>query len=231
MTPAVKGTNASPAWSGEKPEHALDVERVEEEHREEPRARRGASRRSRRERFGPEKIDEAHERLRPSAARSRRTRRAGPTASAEDAEHLGRPPPVLCEPHDAVDEGDQAGRHRDAPATSKLLCACSSFDSGTKRSESTNVAIPTGTLTKKIHGHESASTRMPAEHEADGAAADGDRGPDAQRLRPLGALPEGRRHDRERGRRDERGAEALEAARDDQPRRSLCARPHRSEAA
>ena len=48
-----------------------------------------------------------------------------------------------------------------APATSKLLCACSSFDSGTKRSEKTNAAIPTGMLTKKIHGHESVSTRNP----------------------------------------------------------------------
>ena len=48
-----------------------------------------------------------------------------------------------------------------APATSKLLCACSSFDSGTKRSERKKVAIPTGTLTKKIHGHDSVSTRIP----------------------------------------------------------------------
>ena len=44
---------------------------------------------------------------------------------------------------------------------SKLLCACSSFDSGTKRSDATNTAIPTGTLTKKIHGHDSAVVRTP----------------------------------------------------------------------
>ena len=56
--------------------------------------------------------------------------------------------------------------------------------------------MPTGTLTKKIHGHESTSTRIPPRSEADGAAADRDRSPDAERLRPLGALPEGRRHDR-----------------------------------
>ena len=48
-----------------------------------------------------------------------------------------------------------------APAMSKLLCACSSRDSGTLRSAATNTAIPTGMFTKKIHGHESASTRMP----------------------------------------------------------------------
>ena len=48
-----------------------------------------------------------------------------------------------------------------APATSKLLCACSSFDSGTKRSDRTNTAIPTGTLTKKIHGHDSVVVSTP----------------------------------------------------------------------
>ena len=48
-----------------------------------------------------------------------------------------------------------------APARSKLLCARSSFDSGTYRSARKNTAIPTGTFTKKIHGHENASTRIP----------------------------------------------------------------------
>ena len=48
-----------------------------------------------------------------------------------------------------------------APARSKLLCARSSFDSGTSLSDATNTAIPTGMLTKKIHGHENASTRNP----------------------------------------------------------------------
>ena len=81
-----------------------------------------------------------------------------------------------------------------------------------------NVAIPTGTLTKKIHGHDSVSTRMPPSRQPDRPAADGDRGPDAQRLRPLRALLEGRRDDREGRRGDERRAEALQAAGDDQPR-------------
>ena len=34
-----------------------------------------------------------------------------------------------------------------APATSNARAACSSLDSGIRRSESTNVAMPTGTLT------------------------------------------------------------------------------------
>ena len=42
---------------------------------------------------------------------------------------------------------------------------------------------------KKIHGHESSSRQRAADDEADGAAADRDRGPDAERLRALGALP------------------------------------------
>ena len=41
------------------------------------------------------------------------------------------------------------------------MCTCSSFDSGTYRSETRKATIPTGTLTKKIHGHESVSTRSP----------------------------------------------------------------------
>jgi hypothetical protein len=61
--------------------------------------------------------------------------------------------------------------------------------------------IPTGTLTKKIHGR--------------------DRGPDAHRLVPLRALLERRRDDREGGRGDQRGAEALEPAAEDQHRRGV----------
>src|SRR6266852_2234112 len=44
---------------------------------------------------------------------------------------------------------------------SKLRCSASSFDSGTSRSESRNTATPTGTLMKKIHGHENACVNAP----------------------------------------------------------------------
>ena len=87
---------------------------------------------------------------------------------------------------------------------------------GHERSERTNAAIPTGTLTKKIHGHERNCVERAADDEPDGAAADRDRGPDAERLRPLRAVGEGRRDDRERCRRDERGAESLQRAEADQ---------------
>jgi hypothetical protein len=56
----------------------------------------------------------------------------------------------------------------------------------------------------------------PPEQEADRATADRDRGPDAHRLRALRALGEGRRDDRERGGCDERGAEPLKPAADDE---------------
>jgi hypothetical protein len=56
----------------------------------------------------------------------------------------------------------------------------------------------------------------PAEQQAEGAAAGRDRTPDAERLRALGALGERRGDDRQRRRRDQRAAEALEAAGGDQ---------------
>jgi hypothetical protein len=56
------------------------------------------------------------------------------------------------------------------------------------------------------------------EHEADGAAPDRDRGPNAERLRALGPFCERRRHDRQCGRRHERGAQPLQPAGQDQQR-------------
>ena len=55
-----------------------------------------------------------------------------------------------------------------------------------------------------------------AEQDARGAAGAGDGAPDAERLVALGAVAERRRDDRERGRRDDRGAEALGRAGGDQ---------------
>jgi hypothetical protein len=52
----------------------------------------------------------------------------------------------------------------------------------------------------------------PAQQKAEGGAAGGDRAPDAERLRALLALREGRRDDRQRGRGHERGAQALQRA-------------------
>ena len=48
-----------------------------------------------------------------------------------------------------------------APATSKLRAIVVSFDSGTRRSDNRNTAMPTGTLMKKIHGQERSSVSAP----------------------------------------------------------------------
>jgi hypothetical protein len=48
-----------------------------------------------------------------------------------------------------------------APATSNDRCAASSRDSGISRSESRKTTMPTGTLMKKIHGHEKACVIAP----------------------------------------------------------------------
>ena len=48
-----------------------------------------------------------------------------------------------------------------APGTSKIRCSASARDSGTNLSESRKAAMPTGTLTKKIHGHEKYSVSTP----------------------------------------------------------------------
>ena len=75
---------------------------------------------------------------------------------------------------------------------------------------------PTGTLTKKIHSQPEVLGQHAAGEHADGGARAAHRAPDAERLVPLRALLEGRGDDRERGRGDDRGAEALHGARADQ---------------
>ena len=99
---------------------------------------------------------------------------------------------------------------------SKARCPSSSFDSGTKREREHEGRDPDRDVDEEDPRPGEEVGEDAAEQQADGAAARGDRAPDAHRLRPLLALREGRRHDRERGRRDERGAEALEPAREDQ---------------
>ena len=83
---------------------------------------------------------------------------------------------------------------------------------------------------KKIQGQERSWVSAPPTIEANRAAADRDRGPDAECLRPLGALLESGRDDRERRRRDERRAEPW-SARDPISIPELVASPSRSEAA
>ena len=77
-------------------------------------------------------------------------------------------------------------------------------------------ATPTGTLTKKIHDQLEGARQHAAEQDASRGAAARDRAPDPEREVALAALGEGRRQDRQRGRREQRCAEALQRAEDDQ---------------
>ena len=72
--------------------------------------------------------------------------------------------------------------------------------------------MPTGTLTKKIHGHESVSTRIPPSTRPTAPPPTAIAAQTPIAFVRSGALRERRRHDRERGRRDERGAETLQPA-------------------
>ena len=98
-----------------------------------------------------------------------------------------------------------------APARSNPRRPCTR-DSGRTRAASAIVRIPTGRLTKKIQRQDRYSVSTPPSSESERTAADGDRGPDAQRAGALAALGERVRHDRQRGGRHERGAEALQRA-------------------
>ena len=76
--------------------------------------------------------------------------------------------------------------------------------------------MPTGRLTKKIHSQPAHSVSTPPKRTPAAAPDAADGAPDAERLVALRALREGRRDDRERRRGDDRGADALDGARDDQ---------------
>ena len=220
MIPAVNGRNASPASSGGVAEHALQVERVEVEHREE--ARRDEEHRDVRRAHRAHAEDaQPHERLGRAALDRRRTPRAARTRARRSRTCAPipspSPAPSRSRRRGAISpdgHGHRALRRRSSCARARPSTRARSAATATK------TAIPTGTLTKKIHGHEKASTRIAAEQEPDRAAADGDRRPHAHRLRALGALRERRRDDRERGRRDERGAEPLQPAKEDQELRA-----------
>ena len=200
-------------------EHALQVERVEEEHREE--ARRDEEHRHVRGAHGAA-------RGRCSVARSGSTeRRSMSTNAASNASAI--PPtisvwadiqPFSCASTIAYTRTMRPAVTVTAPARSKALCARSSFDSGTYFRAATNTAIPTGMLTKKIHGHERASTRIPPTTRPTAPPPTAIAAHTLIAFARSGALGERRRDDRERRGSDERGAETLQTAADDEDLRA-----------
>ena len=143
-------------------------------------------------------------------------RRAG-----ESQQRRGRAPADVDGVDDRVDEQRQARgdghRARDveaaAPSSARL--------STSMRGASAAATRPIGTLTNSTQRQLRPLVRIAAEQHAGGAAGARDRAPHAQRAVALGALGEGRGDDRQRRRRDDRGAEALDRARGDQPRLRL----------
>ena len=106
---------------------------------------------------------------------------------------------------------------RTAPSASKLFTRVSRL-SLSRTGASASAASPTGMLTKKIHSQESASVSTPPRRTPAAAPKPptAPQTPSAMFRSP--ALCEGRHQDRERRRRDRRGAESLNRAGADQRR-------------
>ena len=113
MIPAVKGRNARPGLERPVAEHALDVERVEEEHREHPRHREehhdvggqsaSGSGRSTAARAAPSRASRSATKLsEQDRRRGRRSRSSSPSVQ-----------PSVSRLDDRVDERHQAAGHRD----------------------------------------------------------------------------------------------------------------------
>ena len=134
----------------------------------------------------------------------------------EPHDRPARAPAVVGRLRDRVDEqrepgGDRRRRRRrparsGAPSGSRARTAARAANtSDADRHVDEEDPLPAEVLRQHAAG----------EH-ADRGAGAAHRAPDAERLVALGALLEGRHDDRERGRRDDRGAEALHGARGDQ---------------
>ncbi len=134
----------------------------------------------------------------------------------EEATGAKRRPAVLLRLDDAVDQDQQARRHGQCASNVEALVRVLVLrlrDIPQRRDED---GYPDRDVDEEDPRPRERRREDAAEHEADRAAADRDRGPDSHRLRPLGAFFVRRGDDRQSCRRDERGAEALEAAEDDQ---------------
>ncbi len=133
-----------------------------------------------------------------------------------DDERVERPPALLLRLHDRVDEDEEARRHRCRPGEVEALVRALVLrlrDELERRHEHRD---PDRDVDEEDPRPRERVDEEPAEHEADRAAADGDRRPDAHRLRALGAFRERRRDDRERGGSYERGTQTLQAAAEDE---------------
>ena len=99
---------------------------------------------------------------------------------------------------------------------SKVRFSASEWLSRIRRGASIAAPIPIGTLTHRTHSQPDVLGEDAAEEHAGRATGSRDGAPDAERLVALGSVLEGRGDDGERGRREQRGAEALDRPGGDQ---------------
>ena len=107
----------------------------------------------------------------------------------EDAEHLSGAPARLGRADDAVDERDQAARHRDRAGDVEALVRVLVARLGHEAQREDERDDPDGDVDEEDPRPGEQLDEDAAEDEADGTAADRDRRPDAERLRPLGCPP------------------------------------------
>jgi hypothetical protein len=213
MIPTVKGRKASPASSGAA-EHSLQVQRVEEEHRKQP-----GGNEEHRDVRGPHRPHaedaQPHQRL-DRAALDHEERREEQERDPADDQRVRRPPALLLRLDDRVDEDQEPGGHRHRTREVERLVRALVLRLRHVPERGDEDGDPHWNVDVEDPWPRKGVDEDAAEQQPDSAAADCDRGPDRHRLRPLRTLGEGRRDDRERRRRDERRAQPLEAAADDQ---------------
>ena len=196
---------------GRQAEDLLQVEREEEPHREHRGAHQadddvGAGERARAE---DRHRDERH--LRPALLdRDEQEEQRDPDADAGD--DLRRAEPVALDVHDAEHERDLPGGERDGSGDvevplREVAAALDDVADGERDQHGAD---------RHVDEQDPAPAQRLGEHAAEQrarrSAAGGDGAPDAQRAVALGPFGEGRRDDRQRGRRDDRAAEALQPA-------------------
>ena len=159
---------------------------------------------------------ERHERLAVAALDDDEGGEERERQRAED-DRLRRAPAGVVGVDERVDEQRQTGRDRHGAADVEgalggLVVALGQQARGEQRG---------GDADRHVDEQDPLPAEVLGEHAAEqharGAARAGDGAPDAQRAVALGALGEGVGHDRQRGGGDERGAEALQGARGDEP--------------
>ncbi len=118
--------------------------------------------------------------------------------------------------HDRVDRDHQRSGHRHGARDVQALCAGGDARARNDRERENDDEDPDRNVDEEDPVPVEDVGEDSAEKNTERASAGGDEAEDAHRLRPLGRLGEQRHHQRESDGRDDRGAEPLHGARDDE---------------